>query len=62
MALRLHDALAMKKSTPPKLALNAQTIRRLTAETLDRIAGGNVEPVANGFIMKDTIIVRTSSR
>jgi hypothetical protein len=49
----------MKRSTPHKLALHAQTIRLLAHETLDRVAGGNHEPVQNGFIMRDTIIIRT---
>jgi len=52
----------MKKSTSHKLALSTQTIRLLTSETLDRVIGGNLEPIADGFIMKDTVIVRTSSR
>jgi hypothetical protein len=60
LAPRLHDAVAMKKSTTHKLALSTQTIRRLTNETLGQIVGGNLEPT--GFIMKDTVIVRTSSR
>lgn len=59
MALGLQQAIAMKKSTSRKLALGAQTIRLLTSEKLDRIAGGNLQPIANGFIMKDTIIIRT---
>jgi hypothetical protein len=41
----------MHKSTPRKLALRPQTIRLLTDEALGRVAGG--------FIMKDTIIIRT---
>ena len=49
----------MKKSTTKKLMLRAQTTRLLTHEVLDRIAGGNIEPSVNGFIMKDSIIVRT---
>ena len=42
----------MHKSTPRKLALRPQTIRLLTDDALSHVAGG--------FIMKDTIIVRTS--
>jgi len=42
----------MKKSTASKLALRTQTIRQLSNEALDRVAGG--------FIMKDTIVIRTS--
>lgn len=41
----------MKKSTIGKLALRTQTIRLLSEQALDRVAGG--------FIMKDTIIIRT---
>jgi hypothetical protein len=62
MALQLHDAIAMKKSTSHKLALSTQTIRLLTSEALDRIVGGNLEPIANGFIMKDSVIVQTGPR
>lgn len=40
----------MKKSTP-KLALRPQTLRVLTADDRGRVAGG--------FIMQDTIIIRT---
>lgn len=49
----------MKRSTPPKLALRAQTIRLLGHEALCAVAGGNPGPVANGILMKDSIIVRT---
>jgi hypothetical protein len=51
----------MKRSTPHKLALRPQTLRllALAGDELDRVAGGGVEPVVNGFIMKDTIILRT---
>ena len=52
MALQLQLRNAMKKPTTPKLALRTQTLRLLAPETLDRVAGG--------FIMKDTIIIRTS--
>jgi hypothetical protein len=44
---------AMHKSTPSKLALRPQTLRVLTDEGLGRVAGG--------FIMKDTVIVRTGA-
>lgn len=43
----------MHKSTPRKLALRPQTVRLLTDEALGRVAGG--------FIMKDTIIIRTGA-
>jgi hypothetical protein len=50
----------MKRSTPHKLVLCSQTIRWLGHEALARVAGGGGEPVVvNGFIMKDTIIIRT---
>jgi hypothetical protein len=42
----------MKKLSTPKLALRTQTLRVLAPEALDRVGGG--------FIMKDTIIIRTS--
>lgn len=41
----------MKKSAAPKLSLRAQTLRSLTPEALAGVAGG--------FIMKDTVIIRT---
>jgi hypothetical protein len=50
----------MKRSTTHKLALRPQTLRLLANDELDRIAGGGAERVVNGFIMKDTIIIRTS--
>lgn len=62
MALPLQSAIAMKKSTTHKLSLRSHTIRLLTDASLDRIVGGNLEPIADGFIMKDTIIVRTGVR
>jgi hypothetical protein len=64
MALRLQCPVAMKKSTK-KLSLRTQTIRLLTQDALDQVAGGDlgpVGPVEQGFIMKDSIIVRTSTR
>jgi hypothetical protein len=42
----------MKKTTRPKLSLGTQTVRVLSTEALGHVAGG--------FIMKDTIIIRTS--
>jgi hypothetical protein len=59
MALRLQPWFAMKKSTHHKLALHVQTIRLLGHEALDGVAGGNLEPAPRGFIMKDTVIIRT---
>jgi hypothetical protein len=49
----------MKRSTTHKLALRPQILRLLADDRLDHIAGGGAERVVNGFIMKDTIIVRT---
>jgi hypothetical protein len=49
----------MKKVTPHKLALRPQTVRLLADDNLDRIAGGGAPRVVDGFIMKDTIIIRT---
>lgn len=49
----------MKKTTTTKLVVRSQTVRSLGQEALGRVAGGGVEPVVNGFIMKDTIIIRT---
>jgi len=48
----------MKKQTPRKLVLQTQTIRVLSANALPQVGGGSLHPVA-GFIMKDTIIIRT---
>jgi hypothetical protein len=42
----------MKKSTTHKLALRTQTLRQLSQDALAGVAGG--------FLMKDTIIIRTS--
>ena len=50
----------MKKSTTSKLTLRAQTLRLLTSEEHHQVGGGNGEPAVPGFIMKDTIIIRTS--
>lgn len=50
--------VGMKKSTH-KLSLRAQTIRLLSSNALGRVAGGNPQPAPDGFIMKDTIIIRT---
>ena len=44
----------MKKTTRPKLSLRTQTVRLLSNDALGHVAGG--------FIMKDTIIIRTSGR
>jgi hypothetical protein len=51
----------MKK--PPnkksKLALTSQTIGVLSPDELTQVAGGTIQPIEQGFIMKDSIIVRT---
>ena len=60
MAPRLHRPATMKKSTTHKLVLRSQTLRLLTNDALGQVAGGSLAPPANGFIMKDTIIIRTS--
>jgi hypothetical protein len=43
-----------------KLTLRGQTIRILSSEALGRVPGGNLEPIEQGFIMKDSVIIRTS--
>lgn len=53
MALRLLEVSVMKKKTDRKLILRTQTLRTLTEETLRGVVGG--------FIMKDTIIIRTGN-
>jgi len=54
----------MKKTTP-KLALRPHTIAVLDTAALGRVVGGSLaaaglDPAVPGFIMKDSIIVRTS--
>jgi hypothetical protein len=51
---------AMTKTTRQKLSLRTQTIRVLTSDDLGRVVGGVAQPAPQGFIMKDTIIIRTS--
>jgi hypothetical protein len=55
------DVSAMKKFTTHKLALRSHTIRSLTSDALDHVAGGSLVPVATGFIMRDTVIIRTGA-
>lgn len=50
----------MKKPTR-KLALHTQTIVVLQTADLAQVVGGT-QPVIQGFIMKDSIVVRTSGR
>lgn len=50
----------MKKTTR-KLALKSQTIVVLQAADLAQVVGGTL-PAIPGFIMKDSVIVRTSGR
>jgi hypothetical protein len=54
MARQVQQVLAMKKSNTSKLTLRTQVIRQLTSDVLARVDGG--------FIMKDTIIIRTGTR
>lgn len=50
----------MKK---PKLVLKTETIRVLDATMLRAAAGGtSLQPLPQGFIMKDSVIVPTSRR
>lgn len=46
----------MKK---PKLQLNRETIRVLDQTMLRAAAGGGLQPIPEGFIMQDTVIVPT---
>jgi hypothetical protein len=63
MALPLQIRAIMKKSTRSKLALRSQTLRVLGHDALSQVAGGQIGPAQvpapAGFIMKDTIIIRT---
>ena len=52
MAPDVHYLAGMKKTTRSKLSLRTQTVRQLSTDALGQVAGG--------FIMKDTIIIRTS--
>lgn len=52
------SSIGMKKSAH-KLSLRAQTIRLLSNDALGRAAGGDPHPAQEGFIMQDTVIVRT---
>jgi hypothetical protein len=54
MAPYMHYPVGMLKTTRPKLSLRTQTVRQLSTEALGQVGGG--------FIMKDTIIVKTSGR
>lgn len=49
----------MKKTTAHKLPLRTQTIRVLSADVLEQVVGGTLQPIVQGFIMKDTIIIPT---
>ena len=49
----------MKKTPAKKLALRSQTVRALTAMDVGSVAGGLVQPALHGFIMQDTVIIRT---
>jgi hypothetical protein len=58
-AHRLHEWSGMKKSTS-KLTLKTQTLRLLSDDAIRHVVGGTADP--QGFIMKDSIIVKTSTR
>jgi hypothetical protein len=58
---RVARAPRMKKSTT-KLSLRSQTIRLLQDDKLAGVVGGTLEPIQHGFIMKDSIIIKTSTR
>jgi hypothetical protein len=58
------QSTVMKKSTR-RLALRAQTVRVLADDALLVVLGGSPELAGvgdQGFVMKDSIIVRTSGR
>jgi hypothetical protein len=54
------SGFAMKKQTSRKLVLQTQTIRLLSGNALGQVVGGSLHVNVPGFIMKDTIIIRTS--
>lgn len=47
----------MKKTSTSKLSLRTQTIRALTASESSSVVGGTLQPLPQGFIMKDTVII-----
>lgn len=49
-----------KHKTKRTIALHTETIRTLTDDNLKDVVGGTLQPLPAGFIMKDTIIIRTS--
>ena len=50
----------MQKQKKQKLALQSQTVRILTEDNLARVVGGTLQYTGGCFIMKDTIIIKTS--
>jgi len=50
------------KKTDRKLPLRTQTIHVLDANALRAVVGGSLQPIEQGFIMQDTVIVPTSRR
>jgi len=49
-----------KHKTKRTIGLHTETIRTLFDDNLKHVAGGTLQVTATCFIMKDTIIVRTS--
>jgi len=49
-----------KHKTKRAIALHTETIRTLSDDNLKQIVGGTQLPTEHCFIMKDTIIIRTS--
>jgi hypothetical protein len=57
----VQPAEPMKKhKTKRAIALHTETIRTLSDDNLKHVVGGTLQPTAACFIMKDTIIIRTS--
>jgi hypothetical protein len=54
--------MVMKRIPKQKLSLKTQTIGVLSTEALAQVGGGSFQPVEQGFIMKDSVIVKTSTR
>jgi len=49
-----------KHKTKRAIALHTETIRTLSDDNLKHVVGGTLRPTDTCFIMKDTIIIRTS--
>jgi hypothetical protein len=56
------------RQTPRIVRLKRETLRVLNADDLTKVGGGTMSldpaivPTGNGFIMKDSVIVKTSTR